>query len=73
MAKGIVIFYVNVNMEHMEHVKPHELIDMARENHIEAISAWKEKGWDMIFMPCIGEASRIEKIDLIGGEDDNDN
>lgn len=72
MAKGIVIFYVNVNIEHMEHIKPAEIIDMTRENHIEAIASWKEKGWDMIFMPCIGEASRIEKIDLLDVKKDKD-
>ena len=65
MTRGIVIFYVNVNVEHLEHVKPQELIDMTRENHVETISGLKDEGWDIIFMPCIGEASRVEKIDLI--------
>ena len=64
-TKGIVIFYVNVNVEHMETIKPQQLIDMTRENHVENIAALKEEGWDIMFMPCVGEASRVEKIDLM--------
>jgi hypothetical protein len=69
MTKGIVIFYVNVNAEHLEHVKPQELIDMTRENHVETITSLKGDGWDIIFMPCIGEASRVEKVDLMDIEE----
>jgi hypothetical protein len=72
MARGIVIFYVNVNPEHLEAVKPQELIDMTRENHVETITSLKEDGWDIMFMPCIGEASRVEKVNLLEDSDSDD-
>ena len=62
--KGMIIFYVNVNIEHMDKVKPQELIDMARADHIENIKDLKADGWEVWFIPCVGEASRVEKIDL---------
>ena len=63
-GNGLVVFHVNVNLDCLEKIRPQELIDLVRENHIEDISKLKENGWHCIFMPCIGEASRVEKIDL---------
>jgi hypothetical protein len=67
---GIVIFYVNVNIEHMEHIKSEELVDMIRENHVAQVTILKERGWEVLFLPCIGEASRVEKINLTKGEEE---
>lgn len=71
-GKGIVVFYVNVNPEHFEFIKPQEMIDMVRENHVENIQNIKNNGWDIMFVPCINEASRVEKISLMNDEDDDD-
>jgi hypothetical protein len=66
---GIVIFYVNVKLEHMEQVQPADLVDMIRENHVSQVAILKERGWEVFFLPCIGEASRVEKINFVtGGE-----
>lgn len=72
VTKGIIIFYVNVNPEYMKDIKPQELIDITRENNVENIIRYKEEGWDVMFMPTVGESSRCEKVDLIE-ESNNDN
>ena len=69
-TRGLVIFYVNVNVEFMDKVTPQTLIDLAKENHVTNISQLKDEGWDCMFIPCVGEASRVEKVDLV--EDDSE-
>tara|TARA_Y100000034_G_scaffold104648_1_gene131352 strand:- start:12266 stop:12592 length:327 start_codon:yes stop_codon:yes gene_type:complete len=64
MGTGIVVFHVNVNLDFLDKIRPQELVDMVRENHIDDVARLKEAGWHCMWLPCVGEASRVEKIDL---------
>lgn len=71
---GCIIAYININAEaNSVGINVSKLIDSAKENHIEMAHRFKENGWNLIFMPCVGEGGRIEKINLKEEkEEDND-
>jgi len=63
MLKGIVIFYINVNSDMVDKGVTHEsLIETARTTNKTQIEAVKSSGWDVVFIPCVNEANRVEKI-----------
>ena len=69
---GCIIVYININSkDSIDGINVSSLIDSAKEGHIELIQRVREKGWELIFMPCTGEGGRVEKINLNENEVSN--
>lgn len=63
--KGCIVFYVPV--KHGSIMDYDKIIALAKENHITTITAMKEKGWESLFVPCVGEASHAGTVTLDNG------
>lgn len=61
--KGVLIFYVNVNREdETETVNITSFLELIMETNKEVIAKIKDSGYDVMCIPCTGEANRTEKI-----------
>lgn len=61
--KGVLIFYINVNREdETEFINSAKFSEMIMEANKEVIAKIKLANFDVMCVPCCGEASRTEKI-----------
>lgn len=61
--KGVLIFYVNVNPDQeSDLISANAFFDLILERNKEVIAKIKAAGYDVMCIPCVGEASRTEKI-----------
>jgi len=72
-GSGCIIVYVNINAEeNMQGINVANLIDSAKESHIDLIQTMRDRGWELVLMPCVGEGGRIEKVNFEEEGNDND-
>ena len=61
--KGVLIFYVNVNPDQeTDFINANRFFEIILETNKEVIAKVREAGYDIMCIPCCGEASRTEKI-----------
>jgi len=70
--KGFVNFFLNIN-EHNKHVSIEDYIELIRKHNAASIEILAKEGYLSIFVPCFNEACRVDKVDIIKDENEDDN
>jgi hypothetical protein len=58
--KGIIVFYLNY-VDGTE-PSPEKLMEAVRKQNEALISQLKNEGFEMMYVPVVGESSRIERV-----------
>ena len=73
-TKGCLIFWVNVNVKRDEEKTIHEsewinsprLVNIIKEENKDQFRRCSEAGYEVLCIPCVGEGSRVEKVNFAG-------
>lgn len=63
ILKGIIVFYINF-LTAEDQKDSDATLNMVRNQNKELHTKLAEAGYDMIFVPCVKEACRVEKVDF---------
>ena len=60
--KGFIVFYCNYYPELNQTAEVH--MQIAKNQNTDLIAMLKEEGYEVMFIPCTKESTRVEKVDL---------